>query len=410
MNPNPDLDARGPVPEGPTAIPPRLMNRRALLRTVGLAGLGLGAGAALGGAPALLGALGASPAGAATTCAPASRIGDIRIISGNLFGFLGLNGPDIARTTDGGATFGLQGTFDPGGSFVPYAAGTNGVPGSFGIAGDHGRVIIFDAVSGVWRGAQPGGSAPILTGLAGNGAFWIVVSTEGKFWYTRDNGATWSAPSNGAYLNYKSIASILTVYDLEYANGVWIGCGYDTLGVGRTFWRSTVANPTRGAKNSWFSVSGGDFAEVIGSGDANAVSVYGVAYGGNCQPNPNTWYGAGNFGTVWRSTDNGASWSKWRDSGSHIHYGVDVNPYTGKVLTASGLGGIIEVNPGMVQRYDPGSKEVYDIAYCGGSDWVACGDNGQMLVSHDDGVTWTAAVTPAGTGGTLYNLIVKLWS
>ncbi|MEZ5208957.1 MAG: hypothetical protein R2690_18750 [Acidimicrobiales bacterium] len=61
-----------------------------------------------------------------------------------------------------------------------------------------------------------------------------MTSTAGKFWYTTNNGASWSSPSNGAYLNYKSIASILSVYDLEYANGVWIGCGYDTLGVGRT--------------------------------------------------------------------------------------------------------------------------------------------------------------------------------
>ncbi|MEZ5208959.1 MAG: hypothetical protein R2690_18760 [Acidimicrobiales bacterium] len=38
------------------------------------------------------------------------------------------------------------------------------------------------------------------------------------------------------------------------------------------------------------------------------------------------------------------------------------------------------------------------------------GDNGQIIVSHDDGATWSAATMPSGTGGTLYNQIVKLWS
>lgn len=390
----------------------KALNRRSLLKAVGLGALGLGAGAALGGRSDAVNALfggGAASAGP-TSCAPASRIGDVRVVSGNLFSFLGLGGPDVAKTSDGGSTFQLTSTNNPGSTFVPYASGTNGVPGSFGICGDHGWVMLYDAPAGVWRSAQPGGGSPILTGLAGNGASWVVTSTAGKFWYTTNNGASWSSPSNGAYLNYKSIASILSVYDLEYANGVWIGCGYDTLGVGRTFWRSTKATPTKGAKNSWFSVSGGDVAEVIGSGDGNAVSVYAVAYGGSCQANPNTWYGCGNFGTVWRSTDNGGSWSKWRDSGSHIHYGIDVNPTTGKVLCASGLGGVMEVSPGMTQRYNPGAKEIYEIAYCGGADWVACGDNGQIIVSHDDGATWSAATMPSGTGGTLYNQIVKLWS
>ncbi|MEZ5208958.1 MAG: hypothetical protein R2690_18755 [Acidimicrobiales bacterium] len=77
---------------------------------------------------------------------------------------------------------------------------------------------------------------------------------------------------------------------------------------------------------------------MIGSGDGQRGERT-HAYGGSCQANPNTWYGCGNFGTVWRSTDNGGSWSKWRDSGSHIHYGIDVNPTTGKLLCARASAG-----------------------------------------------------------------------
>lgn len=381
------------------------LNRRSLLKAIGVGGVLAGTGAA--GLSGLLAAAGGGVAGATTTCPSGSAIGGARIVGGSLFGSLGLGSCDVLSTADGGASF-TNAQPPKVGSFIPYCTGTNGVPKAFGVAGDHGWVQIFDPAANVWRSAQPGGSTPILTGLAGNANNWVVVSTEGKFWFSTNNGASWSAPSNGPYLNYKSIASILTVYDLEYANGVWVGCGYDTLGVGRTFWRSTSVVPTRGAKNSWFSVSGGHVAEVTGTGDANAVSVYAVAYGGTCQANPNTWYGAGNFGTVWRSTDNGASWSKWRDSGSHIHYGIDVNPYSGKVICASGLGGLYEVNPGMVQRYNPGAKEIYEVAWVGGTDWVAAGDNGQVLVSHNDGVSWSQAVAPSGTGGTLYNCIAKV--
>ena len=67
--------------------------------------------------------------------------------------------------------------------------------------------------------------------------------------------------------------------------------------VGRTFWRST-ATPTKGAKNSWFSVWGGDVAEVIGS----------------------------------------RGWQRCA------------------VLCAWGLGGVIEVSPAMTQRHSPGGE------------------------------------------------------
>jgi len=372
--------------------PPRPggMSRRALLRSVGVGGLALvGAGAVTRGfgVPSLFEGVGGQTAGAMTTsCSATSRINEIRIVAGNMASVVGNSGPDAWRTGDGGATF--SNAVAPAiGTFVPYTTGTNGVPGSFGIAGDHGCVLIFDQPANTWRVGYPGGSS-IITGLAGNGNFWVAVSTDGKFWYTNNNGASWGSPSNGRYLNYASIASILSVYDLEYANGVWVGCGYDTLGVGRTFWRSTKPNPTRGAKNSWFSVSGGDFAEIKGGGDGNAVSVYSVAFAGSCTPN--TWYGSGNFGTVWRSTDNGGTWNKWRDTGSQILYGVDANPLTGKVICAGGVEGIIEVHPNVVQRYSTGgSKSIYDIAWVGANDWVATGDYGKILVSHDDGATWS---------------------
>jgi len=390
---------------------PKPLSRREVLRLAGLAGISAGAGSLLlGSAQGGLGAgiadlFSVPSAGAAGTCPSTSRINNAYVVSGNLHVVYGVGTADVMHSSNGGATFGPTSGL-PVGAFQPYSVGTNGVPGSYGIGGDQGWVWIYEAPTNTWRTARPGGTTPIIAGLAGNGAHWVAVGANGKFWFTTNHGATWSAPSNGAYLNYKSIASILTIYDLEYANGVWIGCGYDTLGVGRTFFRSTV-NPTRGARNNWFSVSGGDFAEVIGTGDGNAVTVYSVAYGGNCAANINTWYGCGNFGTIWRSTDNGASWSKWADTGSEIHYGIDVNPTTGKVMTASGLGGIIEISPTMTRRYSPGVKEIYEIAYVGGTDWLASGDNGQILVSHDDGLTWTQTGYAPNYVTGFFNLIAK---
>ena len=49
----------------------------------------------------------------------------------------------------------------------------------------------------------------------------------------------------------------------------------------------------------------------------------------------------------------------------------------------------------------------YEIAYVGGTDWVASGDNGQILVSHDDGVTWTQAGYASNYVTGLFNLIAK---
>lgn len=399
----PSFDAAsGPIGQ------PGGINRRALLKSIGVGGLALvGAGAVTKGfgLPSLFSDAGGSAADAMpSTCSASSRINEIKVVAGNLASVIGSNGPDVWTTSNGGSSF-ANAHAPAVGTFVPYTTGTNGVAGSFGVAGDHGCVAIYDAPGNAWRVGYPGGSS-IITGLAGNGSFWVAASTEGKFWYSANNGASWASPSNGSYLNYASIASILSVYDLEYANGVWVGCGYDTLGVGKTFWRSTNPNPTRGAKNNWFSVSGGDFAEVKGGGDGNAVSVYSVAFAGNCAPN--TWYGSGNFGTVWRSTDNGGSWNKWRDSGSQILYGIDANPYTGKVICAAGVEGVIEVNPGMQQRYSTGgSKSIYDIAWVGGNDWVASGDYGQILVSHNDGVSWTVA---KGNDTQMFNTgIAKAW-
>ncbi|MEZ5208956.1 MAG: hypothetical protein R2690_18745 [Acidimicrobiales bacterium] len=150
----------------------KALNRRSLLKAVGLGALGLGAGAALGGRSDAVNALfggGAASAGP-TSCAPASRIGDIRVVSGNLFSFLGLGGPDVAKTSDGGSIVPADvGPTTP--DRRSCRLGHQRRAGELGICGDHGWVMLTDAPAGVAI-AQPGGGSPILTGLAGNGASW----------------------------------------------------------------------------------------------------------------------------------------------------------------------------------------------------------------------------------------------
>ena len=204
-----------------TAGPKGTLDRRSLLRLLGVAGVAgvagtagaTGLGARLLGGTAAGPLLGESVADAAGICSVGSRLANAFVVSGNLHVVFGLGTADVLHTSDNGASFTSTSGL-PAGAFQPYSVGTNGVPGSYGIGGDQGWVWIYEAPTNTWRTARPGGNTPLIVGLAGNGAFWVALGSNGKFWYTADHGATWSAPSNGAYVNYKSIASILTTYDL----------------------------------------------------------------------------------------------------------------------------------------------------------------------------------------------------
>ncbi|MCC5953790.1 MAG: hypothetical protein JJU45_16985 [Acidimicrobiia bacterium] len=302
------------------------------------------------------------------------------------------NPPDILETTDDGASFTQVPGAVSGGQMTPYAIDTNGVPGTFGVAGDFGRITIYDSVAGVWQTSAPTGQ--IIVGLMGIGNHWVAIAAAGEWWYSTNNGASWTY--SGGYLNYASGFSILTVHAAEAANGVWMATGYDTLAT-RTIWRATSAAPTNGA-SGFFGGSSGEFSLIQATGTANLVTIYGIGYGGA----GNVWYAAGNFGDVFRSTDNGASFSTWRNNFPAINYDVSTNPDTDTVIVASSQGlyrwiAGVDASAGL-----PGGIW-YAVAYAGDNTWVAAGDVGKISVSHDDGATWSPAAVPHGAA--IYNQI-----
>jgi len=185
-----------------------------------------------------------------------------------------------------------------------------------------------------------------------------------------------------------------------------VASGYDTLAT-RTFWRANVSTPTTGA-SGFFGGGSGQFAQISGTGTANLVTVYGIraALPGNCATFSNLWVGAGNFGTVWRSTDNGASWFLWRTTnGAAINEAADYDPDTDTVMVASNFG---------IYRYVAGTDMsaglpggiFYDLAFVGARTWVAVGDSGKILVTKDNGTSWSTATVPHGAA--IYSEVARV--
>lgn len=361
------------------------LSRRRLLQT---GSVGAAASAAIWAAPSIL----------TVDAAAACTVGTSDLASARVAGFTG-NPPDILRTTNNGTSFTQVPGVPSGGQMTPYSIGTNGTPGVFGVAGDLGMVYLFDGTT--WHVSDIG--SPIITGLAGNGAHWIAIATNGEWWWTNNWGVNWNYAN---YVNYASFLSTLSVYDLEYANGAWVACGYDSLQIGRTFWRANVSTPTSGA--SGFSGGSGQFTEIQGSGTGNLVTVYGIraAQPGNCATFANLWVGAGNFGTVWRSTNNGASWFLWNTTnGAAINEAADYDPDTDTVMVASNFG-IYRYIAGVNQSAGLPGGIFYDIAFVGARTWVAVGDSGKIYVTKNNGTSWSAATVPHGAA--IYSEVARV--
>ena len=137
-----------PAPMG-TAGPKGTLDRRSLLRLLGVAGVAgtaasTGLGARLLGGTGAGALLGESVADASGICSAGSRLANAFVVSGNLHVVFGLGTADVLHTSDNGASFASTSGL-PAGAFQPYSVGTNGVPGSYGIGGDQGWVWIYEA-------------------------------------------------------------------------------------------------------------------------------------------------------------------------------------------------------------------------------------------------------------------------
>jgi len=150
---------------GPSPAP--WVSRRQALR---VGGVGLAATAATWATPAIV----------TIDAAAACTVGPNDLAAARVAGYTG-NPPDILRTTDIGSSFTQVPGVPAGGQMTPYSIGTNGTPGVFGVAGDLGRVYLYDGST--WQVSVIGG-APTITGLAGNGTHWIAVATDGRWWWT----------------------------------------------------------------------------------------------------------------------------------------------------------------------------------------------------------------------------------
>jgi len=132
-------------------------------------------------------------------------------------------------------------------------------------------------------------------------------------------------------------------------------------------------------------------------------------------------YQSPNLNHIWRTTDDGDTWSHVKDVGTWLGdssleiWDVDYNPNSGRIIA---VGGRDYANGSCLIIYsdDDGAtwdvvntltntntahfdrlSFMYNVHYCGGNTWVGSGpivssELSQIAVSHDDGMNWTMVV------------------
>ncbi len=169
----------------------------------------------------------------------------------------------------------------------------------FSIASNGAGVLVADGNTQIWRSTDHGatwrlahtiwrGSAPdnegAIFGMVYDGSRFVAVTAGGWIYTSADLGVTWKRGKRIA-----SLSSSLTVFGLDYANGMFVAVGV-----------TTVSNQSRSA--IFMSADGANWSLVFTGATS---TLYRTATFG-----AGTWVVAGQAGRVAYSTNNGATWAE----------------------------------------------------------------------------------------------------
>jgi N-acetylneuraminic acid mutarotase len=174
----------------------------------------------------------------------------------------GYSGSDVWRSTDNGATWTLQ----------------TGQPG-WTVRSGHSSV------------AMPDGSIVLM----GGGHDWYAP-TNNDVWRSTDNGVTWTQLTAHAGWTARSHQSSVAIPD----GSIVLMGGYDATGARNDVWRSTDNGATWTQMNASAGWSGRSGHTSVVMPDGSIVLMGGAGGAG----------GDTYFNDVWRSTDNGATWTQ----------------------------------------------------------------------------------------------------
>ena len=314
-------------------------------------------------------------------------------------------------------------------SMGPYWARTQ-YNGTYYAAADTGRVMtikvhptnanlvyIGTSGGGIWKNAsfnnssQAAGSTPTwvpLTDSLGSlaiGAFDIAPGNPsvlyvglgdafdqqfGGWAKSVDGGATWTTaqiltavhPADGATVFAQQVREV--TIDPDDSNHVFFTTDaglFVTSDGGASFTLATLpksAPYARSREGTWSIASMGGTTWIVSGVHAcpgyNGPNVALQMFGATACPAPNAVV-PGNRGDIWRSADNGLTWTSIRDSGE-----------LATLISAAGLAGVGRIDLAVAPATDPATSRVYALA---GSQNETSSSTVGIIRSDDGGLTWT---------------------
>ena len=238
----------------------------------------------------------------------------------------------------------------------------------------------------------------IAYGKDGSGNKLWVIGTgadTSELAYCEDNAVALSRPFTSASNCWSNVGDIATdLYAvnggpaISWGNDAWVAGGNDNNTVSPN--RRTLKRSTTGT-SSW--------AELSSVPQHRSHPTRGV-----CYHEGNNWF-AVHDSDVWKSTDNGATWTRaLQDAGGVLGW-FNCLAYDGDGMwVAAGNAGRMAYSADNwatateVDESDrPFNNAVYGIAYCYGiGKWVTCASGGKIGYTGDPTGEWTSATTPTG--------------
>ncbi len=309
--------------------------------------------------------------------------------------FAGTWGFGVYSSVDDGDTWSPPGSGYPGswGEYV-FSLGTLG-SSTFVGTWFYG-VFRTDDLGATWNEANAGLSGSRLYDMANMDGTLFGATAVDSVSYTEDSGASWTASGNG--LPQKSNVESLAV------RGAYLFGGTDREGI----FRSDDGGRTWAAKNNGYPEYNGSAGNQYREADSMTVSDSGALFVG-------TGYGIEMIGGqfkrsgagVWRSTNNGASWTEVNNGFPIIYYDNFGQPVYDPIITIEALGSTILASTyaeGIYRSVDSGAT--WTAANAGlpfsgsypslysfvrqGANIFGCTSSGVYL-STDDGQSWSRA-------------------